>query len=137
MSLTAAINGLNTVMDTLPNLRVYPDPPESISQFPSCITYVQEGAMEARSSGGISLHTLIAEIYVARQMLPQAVDGAKVWPDLVFAALKADPYLRGSVSHVVWEDKGFKYRMGPMDYGGTGAIFYGCRFSVVVKINEV
>ncbi len=134
MSVEDAINGLNAAMDTITNLRVYPDPPESISQFPADITYVQEGTLEDNAAGGTGLHTLISEIYVDRRMLPQAIDGAKVWPKLVMTALKADPTLGGTISHIVWP---VRYRMGPMSYGGTDAIFYGCRFSIVVKINEV
>jgi len=134
MSVANAINGLNAIMRTVSGLKVYSDPPESINQFPSCITYVQSGTMEDNASGGTSLHTLICEIYVARQLLPQAVDGAKVWPDTVFTALKtADVTWSGAIAHIVWP---MRYRSGPMQYGGSDSLLYGVQFTISVKVKE-
>lgn len=132
MSLDAAIDGLRAVVATLAGMkRVYADPPESISEFPSAIVYVSGGELNATASGGHNLHTLVIEIYHARQVLAQAVDSAKVWPDRVYAALKADMTLGGSVSHVNW----------PVTYKASGlryneVLHYGMRFEVQVKINE-
>ena len=134
MSVANAINGLNTIMRTVSGLKVYADPPESINQFPSCITYVQSGTMEDNASGGTSLHTLICEIYVARQLLPQAVDGAKVWPDTVFALFKAaDVTWSGAIAHIVWP---MRYRAGPMQYGGSDSLLYGVQFTIQAKVKE-
>ena len=134
MSVANAINGLNTIMRTVSGLKVYADPPESINQFPSCITYVQSGTMEDNASGGTSLHTLICEIYVARQLLPQAVDAAKVWPDTVFAALKtADVAWSGAIAHFV---SLMRHRAGPMLYGGSESLLYGAQFTITVKVKE-
>lgn len=138
MSLANAINGLNTVMKTITQLvRVYDDPPESINEFPSCITYSREGTMEDNAAGGRSFHTLVADIYIARTVLPQAIDDAKAWPDLVFAAIRADNTFGGAISHIVWDNGLFRYRTGPMRYGGSDALLYGVQFTMTVKINEV
>lgn len=133
MTVKVAINGLNAVMKTITGLKVYDNPPESINQFPSSITYIRDGEMTDTASGGFSLHTLIAEIYIARQMLPQAVDDAKEWPDLVFAAVKANITWNNTISHVV---QPMRYRAGPMRYGGAEAIMYGLQFTIQIKVNE-
>ncbi len=132
MSLDAAIDGLRGKVSGLTGLkRVFDDPPESISEFPSAIVYSANGEMTATAAGGVSLHTLIVEIYHARQVLPQAVDASKVWPDRMFAALKADMTLGGAVSHIVWP---IAYKAGPMRY--YEAVHYGVQFEVTVKVNE-
>lgn len=135
MSVQAAINGLNAIMQCVSGLRVYTDPPESINQFPACITYVQSGTMEDSARGGMSLHTLACEIYVARQLLPQAVDAAKTWPDTVFGKLRtADTTWNGAIAHVVWP---MRYRAGPMQYGPTqDGLHYGVKFEIQVKVLE-
>lgn len=134
MTVQAAINGLNAILQGIDGLRVYANPPESINQFPAAITYVQEGTLEDTAMGGLSFHTLVAEIYVARQLLPQAVDAAKVWPDTVFGALRtADSTWDGAIAHVVWP---LRYRAGPMQYGGPDMVHYGVRFTITAKILE-
>lgn len=138
MSLDAAITGLRTRLATMAGLkRVYVDPPESISDFPSLMVYSREGIMYYTASGGYSLHTLVADIYHARQYLPETIDAAKVWPDLAFAALKADQRLGGAVSHVVWDTTGgvgLRYQMLPMQYNQN--LHFGVRFTITVKVNE-
>lgn len=132
MSLDAAIDGLRAVVTGLAGMkRVYADPPESISEFPSAIVYVSGGELNATASGGHNLHTLVVTIFHARQVLAQAVDASKVWPDLVYAALKADMTLGGTVSHVNWP---VTYKALPLEYNGV--VHYGMRFEVPVKINE-
>lgn len=139
MTVEAAICGLNTCMKTIRRLNVYDDPPESINQFPSAITYIGYGETQDGANGGFSLHTLIAEIYIAGQLLPQAVDEAKKWPDLVRTALKYgdDPTWGGTISHVVWP---MRYKSGAMRYIGNAGgekLHYGIQFTIPVKINEV
>lgn len=132
MSVQAAINGLNAVIATITGLkRVYADPPEAISEFPSALTYIGSGEMYAAASGGHSLHTLVVEIYHGRQIMAQAVNEAKVWPDRVYAALKADEKLGGAVSHIGWP---LRYRALPLNYNDL--VHFGIRFEVVVKVNE-
>lgn len=132
MSLDAAIAGLRAAVETMPGLtRVYVDPPESINEFPCAFVVADSGEMADNSAGGYSLHTLIVEIYHSRTVLAQAVDGAKVWPDRLFAALRADPRLGGSISHVRWP---LTYRAGAFGY--NNAVHYGMRFNVTVKVNE-
>lgn len=132
MSVQAAITNLNQLVAGLSGLvRVYSDPPESISEFPAALTYIGQGEMTATAAGGYSLHTLIVEIYHARQVLAQAVNEAKVWPDRLYAALKADETLGGAVSHVVWP---IRYQALPLPYNDL--IHFGVRFTIQVKVNE-
>lgn len=133
MALEAAIDGLRTDLSAMTGLsRTYDDPPESISQFPSLIVYARQGEIHQTSAGmGYSLHTLIAEIVMSRQYMPQVIDAAKVWPDRAFAILRADQTLNGSVSHIVWP---FRYRIVPVRYNDI--IHLVCQIEVQVKINE-
>lgn len=132
MSLDTAIDGLRTTLSAMAGLkRTYADPPESINEFPALIVYVQRGEMHFSAAGGHSLHTLIAEVYHARQVLPEAADAAKVWPDLAYAILKADQTLGGAVSHIVGP---LTYQMLPLQYNAL--IHFGVRFTVTVKVNE-
>lgn len=138
MSLDTAIDGLRIRLGTMTGLaRVYPDPPESINEFPSLIVYSRDGIMYYTASGGYSLHTLVAEVYLARQYLPEVVDAAKPWPDRAFAALKADQTLGGAVSHVVWDTQGgtgLRYQTMPLQYNQQ--MCFGVRFTITVKVNE-
>lgn len=132
MSLDAAIDGLRAAVATMSGMaRVYTDPPESINEFPCAFVVADSGEMSDTAAGGHSLHTLVVEIYHSRQVLAQAVDGAKVWPDRLFAALCADPRLGGSVSHVRWP---LTYKAGAFSYNNM--VHYGMRFNVTVKVNE-
>ena len=132
MSLDAAIDGLRAAVSTMPGMvRVYDDPPESLNEFPCAFVVTESGEMSDDSAGGFSLHTLIVEIFHSRTVLAQAVDGAKVWPDRMFAALRAAPTLGGSVSHVRWP---ITYRAGALGYNNI--THYGMRISITVKVNE-
>lgn len=132
MSLNAAIDGLRTTLATMTGLkRTYADPPESINEFPSLIVYSQRGEMHFSAAGGHSLHTLIADVYHARQVLPEAVDAAKVWPDLAYAILKDNETLGGAVSHVVGP---LGYQTLPLQYNQN--LHFGVRFTITVKVNE-
>jgi len=132
MSLDAAIDGLRAAVEGMTGLvRVYTDPPESLNEFPCAFVVADSGEMTDTSAGGYSLHTLVVEIFHSRTVLAQAVDGAKVWPDRMFAALRADQRLGGAVSHVRWP---VTYKAGALGY--NGGTHYGMRFSVTVKVNE-
>lgn len=132
MSLDAAIDGLRAAVETMPGLtRVYTDPPESLNEFPCAFVVSESGEMSDTSAGGYSLHTLVVEIFHGRTVLAQAVDGAKVWPDRMFTAIRADPTLGGSVSHVRWP---ITYNAGALGYNSM--THYGMRFKVTVKVNE-
>jgi len=132
MSLDAAIDGLRSVVEGVSGItRVYTDPPESLNEFPCAFVVADSGEMADSGAGGYSLHTLVVEVFHSRTIIAQAVDGAKVWPDRLFAALRADVRLGGSVSHVRWP---ITYQAGALTYNGM--THYGMRFRVIVKVNE-
>lgn len=134
MSLSTVIANLNTLLGTISGIqRVYSDPPESISEFPAAMSYIKSGEMTLMSAGlARSLHTLAVDIYHARQVLPQAVNEAKVWPGLLLAALAADQTLGGSVATINWP---IRYTAGALRYGGQH-VYYGVRFEIQVKMME-
>lgn len=132
--LELAIDALNSVVSGIAGLRrVYADPPESINEFPCAMTYIGEGFYSGGGDVTYGLHTFILDIYESRQVLPQAVDSAKQWPDKVLAALRANKDLSNTVSHVGGRDQFFSYRAQPMEYNAN--IHYGVRFRIPVKVN--
>lgn len=133
MNVETAINALNSVVAGIAGIkRTYADPPESVSEFPSAMTYIGEGIyLDGPASHGI--HTLILDIYESRQVLAQAVDSAKQWPEKVYTALSANDTLNSTVSHVGGRDFFIRYRAQPMEYNAN--IHYGVRFWIPVKVN--
>jgi hypothetical protein len=127
MTLNTAIDTLRGYVSGLTGMRrVYDDPPEAMSEYPCAIVYVLRGNYEANAAGGRSYHTLITEIHHTRQVLPEAMDAAKVWPDRMFAALKGVTDL-----DIIWP---MAYQAGGLQYGSEQ--HYGVRFEVQVKVNE-
>lgn len=130
MNLDGAIDGLRTALSTMTGLkRTYTDPPSSINEFPAMIVYPNLGEMSYEARGDLAFHDIVVDIYHARQYLPETVDAAKVWPDRVYAKLKADQTLAGAVAHVVWP---IQYRFLPMQYNDQ--LHFGVRFTVKVKV---
>ena len=132
MTLDAAIGGVRAAVGTMTGLtRIYDDPPASLSEFPCAFVVAASGEMSDTGAGGLALHVIAVEIYQAPNITAQAVDGAKVWPDRVFAALRADQTLGGTVAHIRW----------PITYQALGLQYnnvthYGMRFNVTVKVIE-
>lgn len=125
-----AINEFRNAIATVPGLkRVYTDPPESISEFPCAVVYLKSGEMTENAP---CFHDFVADIYHARQVLPQAVNEAKVWPDRVLYALKANFRLNGSIEHIVYP---IRYESAALQYNDM--THYGVRFRVRVKIFDL
>ncbi len=132
MSLDAAIGGVRTAVAGMAGLtRVYDDPPASLSEFPCAFVVAASGEMSDTGAGGIAFHTIAVEIYQAPNITAQAVDGAKVWPDRVFAALRTDPTLAGTITHIRWP---ITYQALGLTYNNV--VHYGMRFNVTVKVLE-
>lgn len=131
-SLDGAIDGVRNAVATMTGMtRVYTDPPASLSEFPCAFVVAANGEMSDSGAGGIAFHTVAIEIYQAPNITAQAVDGAKVWPDRVFQALRSDPTLGGSITHIRW----------PITYQALGLQYnnvthYGMRFLCTVKVLE-
>ena len=132
MSLDAAIGGVRAAVATMAGLtRVYDDPPGSLSEFPCAFVVAASGEMSDSGAGGLAFHAIAIEIYQAPNITAEAVDGAKVWPDRVFAALRSDPTLGGTVTHIRWP---ITYRALGLQYNNV--THYGMRFDVTVKVLE-
>ena len=133
MGLEAVIRALVSAAGGMTGItRAYDDPPESISEFPAVVVYAHRGQLSVPSSGtGKGLHTVVVEVHHSRQVLPQAINEAKVWPGRFLSALHDDLTLGGSVSGVVWP---VVYRATPIRYATE--VHYGVRFEVTVKTME-
>jgi hypothetical protein len=127
MSLDTVIDTMRAHVANLSGLaRVYDDPPESLSEYPCAIVYALRGNYEANAAGGRSFHTLVIEIHHSRQVLPDAMDAAKVWPDRMYAELKA-----ATDVHIIWP---MPYQLGGIAYANE--THYGARFEIQCKVNE-
>lgn len=127
MSLDATIDKLRAHTAALTGMaRVYTDPPDSMQEFPCAIVFANRGTYELNAAGGRAYHNVVVEIHHSRQVLPQAVDEAKVWPDRMYARLAAatDLDINGPIA----------YRAGAMTYGSADP-HYGVRFEVSCKVN--
>lgn len=132
MTLAATVAALRTVVDTIDGVRVYPNPPESINEFPSAIVYSASGEMQFGSSGLTrNYHTLNVDIYLARQILPQAIDAAKAYPDLMYTAV-SNAYSASTIDIVDTNGRAaISYRTGPMNYNNI--THTGIRFTIRLK----
>lgn len=128
MTLETTVDGLVSVLGAMTGIeRAYADPPESLNEFPCVIAFAGSGELTAVSAGlGKCLHTVIVEIHHSRQIIQEAIDEAKVWPDRALAALYA-AQAAGTVA-VVWP---VRYEALPLPYNQE--THYGVRLRVTVK----
>lgn len=112
--------------------KCYADPPEAITQFPAALVYVTSGEISVGSHGAQAIHTITLDIHHSRQILPDAVDAAKVWPDRVTYELHTEMladrfggYVTAIVYPVTYEAVALAY---------AGETHYGMRFRIPTKI---
>lgn len=132
MSLVSTIAALRTVVDTIDGLRVYADPPDSINEFPSAIVYSNSGDLQWGSAArGRNYHTINVDIFHAGQRLPQAINAAKAWPDLMYTAL-GTAFDAGTIDIVDTNNQArVSYVMRPLPYNDI--IYFGVRFTIRLK----
>jgi hypothetical protein len=133
MALTDVIDQYVTAFGAMTGLqKCYSDPPEAMTEFPCAIVYVTSGEMSVGSQGAVSFHMVNLEIHHSRQILPDAVDAAKVWPERVLHAIHtnmvADRF-GGEVSAIRY----------PLTYDALALMYanethYGMRFRIDTKI---
>jgi hypothetical protein len=130
MALSDVIDQYVTAFGAMTGLvRCYADPPEAMTEFPCAIVYASSGEMAVGGHGAQSIHMINLEIHHSRQILPEAVDAAKVWPDRVLSALYNGGTFGGYVAAVVW----------PVTYdalalGYNTETHYGMRFRIPTKV---
>jgi hypothetical protein len=130
-ALQDALTALNTTLRAMTGIvKWYDDPPESLNEFPCGLSYAEAGEMTAQGDWCKALHTVRVNIYQNRQVLPTAINAAKVWPYRLMNALRADQTLGGKVAAIVWP---LSYRSQPLQFGEV--VHYGVTFAVVLKIH--
>lgn len=128
-TLETAIARIQSLARGLPGMKQAPSlPPEQAASYPFCVCFPLRGAWSAQSDGWlIGLHTIAAEIHIARRDLPIDVDVALPFIESFPAAILSDPTLNGNVQTV----NDIRYTFGPMAWGGQATI--GWRFEIDVK----
>jgi len=130
MALSDVIDQYVTAFGAMTDMtRCYADPPEAMKEFPCAIVYATSGDMTVGGGMAVSIHVINLEIHHSRQILPDAIDDAKVWPDRVLSALYGGGTFGGYVAAVVW----------PVTYealalGYSGETHYGMRFRIPTKV---
>lgn len=134
MSLPAAISALVTIAGTLTGVRrVYPLPPNSISDYPSAIAYPVSGTLESASQGhGKGLHVIRVDVFSQKGQLEERIAAVLTWPSEFQIALSNDQRLGGSVNAIVWP---ITYQARPVQYGKE--VPFTMRFDVTIKLMEV
>lgn len=129
MTLEGTVSALVQVLAGLDGIeRAYDDPPEALTEFPCALAFAGSGSQEVVSDGlGKSLHTVIVEIHHSRQIVQEAIDAAKVWPDRLLQGLYR-AQRRGDLQ-IVWP---VQYEALPLPYNQE--THYGMRFRVTLKV---
>lgn len=112
--------------------RVYADPPEALAEFPCALVYVASGELTVGGHGAQAIHVINLEIHHSRQILPEAVDAAKVWPERVVKELHTEMLadrFGGYVAAVVWP---VTYEALALQYNNE--VHYGLRFRIPTKV---
>lgn len=114
MSLQDAINEIRTKVLTVSDIQDVPEyAPEQLNAFPIVVVYPFEGEWKSNDSTfKTSLHTIIVELHVQRNDLPNAVQSAMAFSDSIPIALIDG---LGTYTYIrTWES--IRYRAGPMKW---------------------
>lgn len=128
MSVSALVSTIATATGNLTGIkRVYADPPDSMNQFPCAIVYAARGELGKRAGRGVagnSDHVIAVEIHHARQVLPQAVQASRAWPDEMLAQLLALAATLDIQYPVTYQAQALRY---------GDEMHYGIRFEITVR----
>lgn len=104
--------------------------PETVNQFPFALTYYKQGETTVMGGWRKGLHTVICNIIVARQLLPNSLRLAMPFYERFMAAIEADLTLGGTVSTVI---SPVRHSFGWVAYGTQTNTLIGWQFEVQVK----
>lgn len=135
MALSDAISSMVTILGAMSGIqRAYTNPPESIDEFPALLVYAGPSEMEFMPGGYKAIHTIIVEVRHSRQVLPAAVDAAKVWPDRLMAAIRTEMGSAGTQFGGYVTAIAGPITATPGAYGYNQETHYGVRFEVPIKV---
>ena len=136
MSLDKVLTLLDTMVDGIDGItsctqQPEVDPPEDA--YPFATVYAQTGVMTVQSSTlQRDIHTIGLDVHVSSEVVPEAFTAAKIWPERVVAAFKADETLQANSALVVWP---IEYRSGPMEWTPE-VVHYVVHFDIPIKVNS-
>lgn len=135
MSVQAAITALTSIEAGLSGIRTAHDKtPEKLGELPCFINYPRRGTVTPAPGSGCTmikgLHTVVAELHVARKILPHAEGVARPYIDSFVKAVWADPTLGGTVNTV----NEIRYEYGRLEFGRETHL--GVRFEIDFKLQE-
>ena len=112
--------------------KCYSDPPEAMTEFPCAIVYVSSGEMSVGGHGAESFHVINLEIHHSRQVLQDAVDSAKVWPERVLYTLHTNMVADQFGGYVAAIRYPLTYEALALTYAAE--VHYGMRFRIDTKL---
>lgn len=131
-ALELVITQLATVETAIAGVAVAHDQtPESLGSLPAFVNYPSSGEAVHMATDSYELHTIIAELHVARGDQKVAEATARPFIQLFFNAVFADDTLAGTCATV----RGIRYRYGGLTFAGVEHI--GVRFEVDVKLRRI
>ena len=126
-----AIARIQAIVRGLDGVREAPEyAPENVNQFPFGLSYYKTGDTTLMNGYRKGLHTVVCDIFVARQLLPSSIRQAMPFYERFMAALEADPTLGGTVSTIVAP---VRHSFGRISYGDEKALLLGWEFEITVK----
>lgn len=135
MSVATVIDQLVVIESGLSGVKVaHDETPETLSEFPAFINFPSSGTFTVGPGGqGVKKHlaTLIAEVHLTRQILPQAEAAARPYIESFADAILADVTLGGTVDSVLE----IRWTYGVLAFGAEQHL--GCRFELDYKAVEV
>ena len=109
----------------------YDKTPEALSVFPCFINYPRTGRTIGEAKLQMeSLYTIVAELHVARGILPEAESIARPFINLFEDAIFTDPTLAGTVMTV----NEIRHSYGQLTFGSETHL--GCRLEVDIKFRR-
>ncbi len=109
----------------------YNKTPEALSVFPCFINYPRTGRTIGEAKNQMeSLYTIVAELHVARGILPEAESIARPFINLFEDAIYTDPTLAGTVMTV----NEINHSYGQLMFGNETHL--GIRFDVSIKMRR-
>ena len=101
MSLTGAIEFIQTKLSTLDGIRATPAlPPESINVFPIIIAFPGNGTWEYGVPGAMNgTLSIVVQLHIARHSLPRDIEKASQYVLSVPMTIMRDPTLGGNIKN--------------------------------------
>lgn len=126
------ITALTTVLESMTGIIDAPEhPPEGINEFPFVVCYLAQGRFSyGTDSPTIGVHTVHADVHIARSMLPSDEEASRPYILRGLAAIAGNVRMSSTCEHCLLRS----YQYGQLNYGDQKTM--GVRLVMEVKIKH-